>query len=60
MFLYCYYFAGSMHDDDCALCRAWTKKQAIKKFRTLYHLVDNGNVFRVRFNAYGVAVLTDY
>ncbi len=67
MFLYCYYFAGSMKNDDShfanddsALCRAWTKKQAIQKFLSLYDHVDDTNVFRVKFNSYGVAVLSDY
>ncbi|MBR5186957.1 MAG: hypothetical protein IKW18_00680 [Clostridia bacterium] len=47
-------------NDDCALCRAWTKKQAIHKFSKLYTSVKEENVFRVRYNKYGVAILSDY
>ena len=66
MFLYCYYLTGSMSgtdhnsDDDCALCKAWTKKQAINKFKKLYTSVDSKNVSRVKFNSYGIAILSDY
>jgi hypothetical protein len=47
-------------NDDCAICKAWTKKQAIKKFKMMYRDFDESNVFRVKYNKYGVAVLTDY
>lgn len=57
------------HDDcDIALCRAWSKKQAIKKFRRMYcdtvtsidkHKIENC-VSRVRFNRYRISVLSDY
>lgn len=64
---YCLFICGSMSDDvihntnyDCALCRAWSKKQAVKKFKTLYSDFDESNVFRVKYNKYGIAVLTDY
>ncbi len=66
MFLYCYYLAASMSEsdhnanDDCALCKAWTKKQAINKFKKLYTSVDSENVSRVKFNSYGIAILSDY
>jgi hypothetical protein len=40
MFTFCLYINGSMAgdeihnaNDDCAICKAWTKKQAIKKFK---------------------------
>lgn len=50
------------HDftDDVAICKATTKRKAIKRFRQLYGLADETNVFEVRFNDYGVAILTDY
>ena len=66
MFLFYYFLAGSMTgtdhnaNDDCALCRAWTKKQAIRKFSKLYTSVTEENVFRVRYNQYGIAILSDY
>ena len=47
-------------NDDCALCRAWSKKQAIKKFNKLYCDFTEANVFRVTYNKYGIAVLSDY
>lgn len=66
MFLYYLFIEGAMKDDDihianddCAICRAWTKKQAINKFLAMYPANDS-NVFRVRFNKSGIAVLTDY
>ena len=46
--------------DDCALCKAWTKKGAIKKFQKLYCDFDESNVSRVKYNKYGIAILTDY
>jgi len=66
MFLFYYFLAGSMTgsghnaNDDCALCRAWTKKQAINKFKKLYVSVSEENVSRVRYNQFGIAVLSDY
>lgn len=66
MFLFCYYQSGIMEgsehcaNDDCALTRAWTKKQATNKFKKLYAFVDTTNVFRVKYNTYGIAVLSDY
>ena len=46
--------------DDCALCKAWSKKKAIKKFQKLYCNFDESNVSRVKYNTYGIAILTDY
>ena len=67
MFLYSLFIANSMindgthiANDDCALCRAWTKKKAIKKFQKIYCNFDESNVSRVRYNTYGIAVLSDY
>ena len=67
MFLYCLFIQGSMpgdetHNahDDCAICKAWSKSQAIKKFGKLYCDFDESNVFRVTYNKYGIAVLSDY
>jgi hypothetical protein len=67
MFLYCLFIQGSMpgdetHNahDDCAICKAWSKSQAIRKFRKLYCDFDESNVFRVTYNKYGIAVLSDY
>ena len=67
MFLYCLFIQGSMpgdatHNahDDCAICKAWAKSQAIRKFRKLYCDFDESNVFRVTYNKYGIAVLSDY
>ena len=67
MFLYCLFIPNSMKNDgehvvndDCALCRAWSKKKAIQKFQKLYCDFDESNVFRVKYNKYGIAVLTDY
>ena len=43
MFLYCLFIPDSMEKDDnhtatddCALCKAWSKKQAIKNLSSLY------------------------
>ena len=67
MFLYSLFIANSIindgthiANDDCALCRAWTKKKAIKKFQKIYCNFDESNVSRVRYNTYGIAVLSDY
>ena len=71
MFIYVYAKANTMkgHDfsDDVALCRAWTKSGAIKKFKKLYILTDeecDKCVCKLRrFNKKhysNVIVLTDY
>ena len=46
--------------DDCAICKAWSKKRAIKKFKKMYCNFEESDVFRVKYNKYGIAVLTDY
>ena len=67
MFLYCLFIEGSMKNDeahkandDCALCKAWTKSGAIKKFQRLYRNFDESNVSRVKYNSFGIAILSDY
>lgn len=66
MFLFCLFIMGTMTgtghhaNDDCAICRAWTKKQAIRKFSKLYHGFTDANVSRVHFLGCGVSVLSDY
>ena len=47
-------------NDDCAICKAWSKKQAIKKFKRMYCDFEESDVFRAKYNKYGIAVLTDY
>ena len=46
--------------DDCAVCKAWSKRRAIRKFQKLYCDFDGTNVFRVTYNKFGIAVLSDY
>ena len=46
-------------NDDCAICKAWSKKQAIKKFKRMYCDFEESDVFRAKYNKYGIAVLTD-
>ena len=67
MFLYCLLIPAIMGNDgvhgetvDCALCKAWSKKQAVKKFQKLYRNFEESNVSRVKYNKYGIAVLSDY
>lgn len=67
MFTFCLTISGSAvgnkirnAKDDCAICKAWTKKQAIRKFKILYCDFNESNIFRVKYNKYGIAVLTDY
>ncbi len=63
-----YYFAradqmlGHRFTDDVAVCRAFTKKQAIKRFSNLYAEVAESEVKRVRWHYYKskVVILTDY
>ena len=66
MFTYCLYISGSMTrdeihnaNDDCAICKAWSKNQAIKKSKSMYCDFKKSNVFRVKYNKYGIAVLSD-
>lgn len=62
--LYAYAMADAMVDhrftDDAAVCYAKSKKAAIARFRRLYHNADKTNVSKVRFNDYGISILTDY
>ena len=64
--LYAYALADQMEGhrftDDVAICKATSKRKAIKKFRALYGRADETNVFEVSFslNGYDVAILTDY
>lgn len=51
---------GHKFSDDVAICKAKSKEKAIKKFRRLYELADESNVWRVSFSSNGVAILTDY
>ncbi len=67
MFLYCLFMEGTMKgdgihnaNDDCAICRAWTKRQAIRRFSRMYSSFADENVFRVKYNRRGIAVLSDY
>lgn len=61
-----YYFkrADQMigHDftDDVAICRAFTKKQAIRKFEMLYKNIEEKEVDRIRRLFTKPRILTDY
>lgn len=63
---YCFARANAMQDhnftDDVALCKATSKRQAIKIFSRLYSDIKDDEVFIVKkeFNDYGIAILTDY
>ena len=60
MFFFALYEIG-VDNRDLAICRAWSKKHAIKKFKRMYcgiHFDDC--VFRIRFNKYGILMLSDY
>lgn len=49
--------------DDVAICLAWSKEKAIKKFKRLYGYDDevmNLCVNRVHFNSFKIAILTSY
>ena len=63
MSIYCYAKANQMVEhrftDDVALCRAVTKKRAIKKFKEYYTVVNKQDVFKVRLDK-RVHILTDY
>ena len=63
MGLYCFAKADQMVEhrftDDVAIVRAFTKKQAIEKFRVFYANVSKDDVFRVKLRK-GVYILTDY
>ena len=67
MFVYCLSISGSMAgdeihnaNDDCAICKKKKKKQAIKKFKRMYCDFEESDVFRAKYNKYGIAVLTEY
>ncbi len=66
MFLYALYIPddkerdNSNGYDDCAICRSWTKRQAIKKFKKMYCDFKNDAVRKVKFNTYGIAVISEY
>lgn len=67
MLLFCLFIPGTMKNDgihnandDCAICKAWTKKHAIRKFKKLYTDFNESNVSRIKYNCYGIAVLSDY
>ena len=55
---------GHKFTDDVAICRAWSKRQAIKRFRRLYGYSDkvmDNCVNRIHFNRhFKMAILTDY
>lgn len=48
------------YSDDVALTYATSRKWAIRHFAQLYDEVGKDNVFEVKFNADGVAILTNY
>lgn len=66
MRLYVYSKPGTMdpetheYTDDVALTYATGRKWAIRHFAQLYDEVDKTNVHEVKFNADGVAILTNY
>lgn len=63
MFLFAYYLPDKDQSngyDDYAICRAWTKNQAIRKFKKLYAIVNDNTVKRIKYNKYGIAIISDY
>ena len=65
MFLWSLYISDDKGElsngyDDCAVCRAWTKKQAIRIFSAMYNDFSEAAVQRVKYNRFGIAVLSDY
>lgn len=65
MFLYSLYISDNGRGksngyDDCAVCRALTKKQAIQILRMMYSDFPEDAVQRVKFNHFGIAVLSNY
>ncbi len=62
MFLWSLYMKddGSNGYDDCAVCRAWTRKQAIRIFSRMYNGFQKDAVQRVKYNPFGIAVLSDF
>ena len=51
---------GHKFTDDVAICRAISKKQAVKKFSILYNNVTEKEVFKVAFSRKFPTILTDY
>lgn len=51
---------GHKFTDDVAICKAISKKRAIKKFSKLYKDVSEKEVFRVAFGKNLPTILTDY
>ena len=51
---------GHKFTDDVAICRAISKKQAVKKFNKLYDCVTEKEVFKVSFSRKFPTILTDY
>ena len=65
MFTYCFarpdQMEGHNFTDDVALCKAWSKKSAIKKFSVLYADVQEKEVKRINWlEKPKVKILTDY
>lgn len=65
MFLWSLYIPDNKREmsngyDDCAVCRAWTKKQAILVFRKMYNAFQEDAVQRVKYNQLGIAVISNY
>ncbi len=65
MFIYSHFVKGALPpghkgNDDCAICRAWNKKNAIKKFSKLYINANEDNVKRAFYNIYRIFIISDY
>lgn len=64
MKLYCFARADAMKDhnftDDVAITWAMNKKEAIARFSELYAEIKPKEVFQVKYNSKGIAILTDY
>ncbi len=65
--LYYYAVPNQMQEhkftDDVAICEAYSKEEAVDKFRKLYDPAEGDVkqfVHEVWYNNYGVAILTDY
>ena len=46
--------------DDYAVCRAWTKKQAIRTFSKMYNDFREEAVQRIKYNQFGISVISNY
>lgn len=63
---YCFARPNAMTDhkftDDVAVCKAVSKRQAIKIFSRLYSEIKEDEVFKItgNFNDYDIMILTDY